>query len=205
MAMNHSKLSLAVIFGGVSSEHEVSRMSATSILENLSPEQYDVHMVGITKKGQWLLYTGEVKDILSGAWEQGPVAPAFLSPDPTVHGLVVLRDGKAEPLRLDVIFPALHGKNGEDGTIQGLFQLSQIPYVGCDTESSAICMDKAVTHTLLSAADIEQAHYLWFYADRFDAAPDTIKNKIQARLDFPVFVKPSSAGSSAVFTSSPSS
>ena len=196
MAMNHSKLSLAVIFGGVSSEHEVSRMSATSILENLSPEQYDVHMVGITKKGQWLLYTGEIKDILSGAWEQGPVAPAFLSPDPTVHGLVVLRDGKAETLRLDVIFPALHGKNGEDGTIQGLFQLSQIPYVGCDTESSAICMDKAVTHTLLSAADIEQAHYLWFYADRFDAAPDTIKKKIKARLDFPVFVKPANAGSS---------
>ena len=92
--------------------------------------------------------------------------------------------------------PRLHGKNGEDGTIQGLFQLSQIPYVGCDTESSAICMDKAVTHTLLSAADIEQAHYLWFYADRFDAAPDTIKKKIKARLDFPVFVKPANAGSS---------
>ena len=97
---------------------------------------------------------------------------------------------------MDVIFPALHGKNGEDGTIQGLFQLSGIPYVGCDTESSAICMDKAVTHSLLAAADIEQAHYLWFYADRFDVAPDTIKNKIQARLDFPVFVKPANAGSS---------
>lgn len=153
-------------------------------------------MVGITKEGRWLLYTGPVEDILSGAWEQGPVTPAFLSPDPSVHGLVALRDGKAETIHVDVIFPALHGKNGEDGTIQGLFQLSGIPYVGCDTESSAICMDKAVTHSLLSSADIEQAHYLWFYADRFDAAPDTIKNKIQARLDFPVFVKPSSAGSS---------
>ena len=195
--MNKSaKLSLAVIFGGVSSEHEVSRMSVTSILENLSNEQYEVHMVGITKEGRWLLYTGPVEDILSGAWEQGPVTPAFLSPDPSVHGLVALRDGKAETIHVDVIFPALHGKNGEDGTIQGLFQLSGIPYVGCDTESSAICMDKAVTHSLLSSADIEQAHYLWFYADRFDAAPDTIKNKIQARLDFPVFVKPSSAGSS---------
>lgn len=195
--MNKSaKLSLAVIFGGVSSEHEVSRMSVTSILENLSNERYEVHMVGITKEGRWLLYTGPVEDILSGAWEQGPVAPAFLSPDPSVHGLVALRDGKAETINVDVIFPALHGKNGEDGTIQGLFQLSGIPYVGCDTESSAICMDKAVTHSLLSSADIEQAHYLWFYADRFDAAPDTIKNKIQARLDFPVFVKPSSAGSS---------
>lgn len=195
--MNKSaKLSLAVIFGGVSSEHEVSRMSVTSILENLSNERYEVHMVGITKEGRWLLYTGPVEDILSGAWEQGPVTPAFLSPDPSVHGLVALRDGKAETIHMDVIFPALHGKNGEDGTIQGLFQLSGIPYVGCDTESSAICMDKAVTHSLLSSADIEQAHYLWFYADRFDAAPDTIKNKIQARLDFPVFVKPSSAGSS---------
>ena len=195
--MNKSaKLSLAVIFGGVSSEHEVSRMSVTSILENLSNERYEVHMVGITKEGRWLLYTGPVEDILSGAWEQGPVTPAFLSPDPSVHGLVAQRDGKAETIHVDVIFPALHGKNGEDGTIQGLFQLSGIPYVGCDTESSAICMDKAVTHSLLSSADIEQAHYLWFYADRFDAAPDTIKNKIQARLDFPVFVKPSSAGSS---------
>ena len=195
--MNKSaKLSLAVIFGGVSSEHEVSRMSVTSILENLSNERYEVHMVGITKEGRWLLYTGQVEDILSGAWEQGPVTPAFLSPDPSVHGLVALRDGKAETIHVDVIFPALHGKNGEDGTIQGLFQLSGIPYVGCDTESSAICMDKAVTHSLLSSADIEQAHYLWFYADRFDAAPDTIKNKIQARLDFPVFVKPSNAGSS---------
>lgn len=195
--MNKSaKLSLAVIFGGVSSEHEVSRMSVTSILENLSNERYEVHMVGITKEGRWLLYTGPVEDILSGAWEQGPVTPAFLSPDPSVHGLVALRDGKAETIHVDVIFPALHGKNGEDGTIQGLFQLSSIPYVGCDTESSAICMDKAVTHSLLSSADIEQAHYLWFYADRFDAAPDTIKNKIQARLDFPVFVKPSNAGSS---------
>lgn len=195
--MNKSaKLSLAVIFGGVSSEHEVSRMSVTSILENLSNERYEVHMVGITKEGRWLLYTGPVEDILSGAWEQGPVTPAFLSPDPSVHGLVALRDGKAETIHVDVIFPALHGKNGEDGTIQGLFQLSGIPYVGCDTESSAICMDKAVTHSLLSSADIEQAHYLWFYADRFDAAPDTIKNKIQARMDFPVFVKPSNAGSS---------
>ena len=195
--MNKSaKLSLAVIFGGVSSEHEVSRMSVTSILENLSNERYEVHMVGITKEGRWLLYTGPVEDILSGAWEQGPVTPAFLSPDPTVRGLVALGDTGAQVIPLDVIFPALHGKNGEDGTIQGLFQLSGIPYVGCDTESSAICMDKAVTHSLLSSADIEQAHYLWFYADRFDAAPDTIKNKIQARLDFPVFVKPSNAGSS---------
>ena len=196
MNTSGEKLRLAVIFGGQSSEHEVSLMSAASILQNLDPEKYDVTMVGITKAGKWLLYTGPVEDLATGAWERGPVTPAFLSPDPTVHGLVALGGTGAQVIPLDAIFPALHGKNGEDGTIQGLFQLSGIPYVGCDTESSAICMDKAVTHSLLAAADIEQAHYLWFYADRFDVAPDTIKNKIQARLDFPVFVKPANAGSS---------
>ena len=196
MNTSGEKLRLAVIFGGQSSEHEVSLMSATSILQNLDPEKYDVTMVGITKTGKWLLYTGPVEDLTTGAWERGPVTPAFLSPDPTVHGLVALGGAGAEVIPLDVIFPALHGKNGEDGTIQGLFQLSGIPYVGCDTLSSAVCMDKAVTHSLLNTAGIEQAHYLWFYADRFDVAPDTIKNKIQARLDFPVFVKPANAGSS---------
>ena len=89
-----------------------------------------------------------------------------------------------------------HGKNGEDGTIQGLFKLSGIPYVGCGTLASAVCMDKAVTHTLLSAANIEQAHYLWFYADRYFADGEKIRNKIAARLNFPVFVKPANAGSS---------
>lgn len=194
---SNSKKSLAVIFGGKSSEHEVSLMSATSVLENLSGDQYDIHMVGITREGKWLLYTGPISGLVSGSWEDGSHStPVLLSPDPSTHGLVVLEDGGARTIYLDVIFPVLHGKNGEDGTIQGLFALSGIPYVGCDTLSSAVCMDKAVTHTLLAAANIEQAHYLWFYADRFEAAPDTIKNKITARLNFPVFVKPANAGSS---------
>lgn len=191
------KKRLAVIFGGASSEHEVSLMSATSILENLDREKYEIFMVGITKQGKWLLYTGPVSGLTAGDWEKPEhTVPAFLSPDPTVHGLVVMKEAGAETLRLDCVFPALHGKNGEDGTMQGLLQLSGIPYVGCNTLSSAVCMDKAVTHTLLSAANIEQAHYLWFYADRFDAAPDTVKSKIEARLNFPVFVKPANAGSS---------
>ena len=195
--MNESgkKVSLAVLFGGRSSEHEVSLMSAASVLENLDREKYDIYMVGITKEGRWLLYTGELALLPSGQLEKGPVEPAFLSPDPSLHGLVVLGENP-RTIHLDCVFPALHGKNGEDGTLQGLLALSGIPYVGCNTEASAICMDKAVTHTLLSAANIEQAHYLWFYADRFDCAPETIKNKICARLDFPVFVKPANAGSS---------
>lgn len=197
MSSTEQKMSVAVIFGGASSEHEISLLSAASILRNLSAERYTVHMVGITKQGRWLLYTGPVSAVEDGSWEgSGQTVPAFLSPDPSVHGLVVLREEGAQILPLDCLFPALHGKNGEDGTIQGLFQLSGIPYVGCNTLSSAVCMDKAVTHTFLAAQNIEQAHYLWFYADRFAAAPETIKNKIQARLSFPVFVKPANAGSS---------
>ncbi len=189
------KISLAVIFGGQSSEHEVSLMSAASILENLDREKYEIYQIGITKQGRWLLHEGPASDLGDGSWQERAV-PVLLSPDPAVHGLLVRRGEAYETVALDCIFPALHGKNGEDGSIQGLFQLSGIPYVGCGVHSSSVCMDKAVTHTLLTAAGIQQAHYLWFYTRRYAAAPDAILNKIQARLDFPVFVKPANAGSS---------
>lgn len=194
---SQSKIKLAVIFGGASSEHEVSLKSVTSILKTLSDEKYEKTLLGITKEGKWLRYPGEIDKIVDGSWEtDASCETAFLSPDKNTHGIVVLKDNSTEIIKIDVIFPVLHGKNGEDGTIQGLFQLSGIPFVGCDTLSSAVCMDKAVTHTLLSAAQIEQANYLWFYADRYDVAADIITNKITARLDFPVFVKPANAGSS---------
>ena len=189
------KRALAVLFGGQSSEHEVSLMSARSILENLDQEKYRLYPVGITKEGRWLLYEGPYSGLEDGSWQEKGV-PAFLAPDPQVHGLVALEGDRARVIPIDCVFPALHGKNGEDGSIQGLFQLSGVPYVGCGVLSSAVCMDKAVTHTLLSAADIRQAHYLWFYAHRYAAAPEAIRNKIEARLNFPVFVKPANAGSS---------
>lgn len=189
------KLQLAVIFGGKSSEHEVSLMSAASILENLDRDKYEIHQVGITKEGRWLLYEGPAEGLSDGRWLTEST-PAFLAPDPTVHGLVAMGEGGARTIPIDCVFPALHGKNGEDGSIQGLFELSGIPYVGCHVTTSAVCMDKAITHTLLSNTDINQAHYLWFYADRYRANSETVLNKIQARLDFPVFVKPANAGSS---------
>lgn len=195
--MAQSKKSLLVIFGGNSSEHEVSRMSVTSVLQNLDSEKYDISVLGITKCGKWLLYEGEHDKILDGAWEQeSTCTPAFISPDKSVQSLVILREGGTEQRHIDVIFPVLHGKNGEDGTIQGLFQLSGVPFVGCDAYSSAVCMDKATTHSLLNAANIDQACYLWFYSNRYDAEPEKIRNKIVARLSFPVFVKPANAGSS---------
>ncbi len=194
--MSDKKLNLAIVFGGVSSEHEVSRMSATSILNNYSKEKYIPYIIGITKDGRWLLYEGDIDKIVDGSWENDKVTPAFFSPDKSMKSLIIVRGEKAERVPIDVIFPVLHGKNGEDGTIQGLFEMSGIPYVGCDTFSSAVCMDKAVTHSLLSAANIEQTHYLWFYADRYFANPEKTKNRIAARLNFPVFVKPANAGSS---------
>ena len=192
------KKTVCVIFGGASSEHEVSLMSSASIIRNLDAEKFDVITLGITKDGRWILFEGTADEIENNTWLSHPDnRPAFISPDPATSGLVVLeKDGSCTVRKIDVIFPVLHGKNGEDGTIQGLFQLSGIPYVGCDTAASAICMDKAVAHSLLASSNIEQAHYLWFYADRYEADGDKIRNKIEARLNFPVFVKPANAGSS---------
>ena len=173
-------------------------MSSASIIRNLNTEKFDVIQLGITKDGRWLLYSGSTEDMENNTWVNHPEnRPAFISPDKGTSGLVVLeKDGTCTIRKIDVIFPVLHGKNGEDGTIQGLFQLSGIPYVGCDTASSAICMDKAVAHSLLASSNIEQAHYLWFYADRYEADGEKIRNKIAARLNFPIFVKPANAGSS---------
>jgi D-alanine-D-alanine ligase len=192
-----SKKKIAVVFGGCSSEHEVSRVSAASVISNLPKDKYEVICIGITKDGRWYLFNGSTDEIMDGSWENNPlIQPAFISPDRNIGGIVV--DGKMgfDVIKVDCVFPVLHGRNGEDGTIQGLLQLSGIPYVGCRTLASAVCMDKAVTHTLLTAAGINQANYLWFYADKYKTGSDKIKIKVKARLGYPVFVKPANAGSS---------
>lgn len=194
---NTMKKTAVIIFGGESSEYEVSLRSSAFIINNIDREKYDVVTLGITKDGKWYLYHGDSASIADGSWVNCPEnETAFISPDKTTGGVVVLGKDGARIIRADVFFPVLHGKNGEDGTIQGLFEMSGVPYVGCGTLASAVCMDKAVTHALLSVANVEQAHYLWFYSDRFDAEPAKIKNKITARFNFPVFVKPANAGSS---------
>ena len=195
------KKNIAIIFGGKSSEYEVSLRSASFIIENIDREKYNVIPLGITKEGNWILYSGETQNIANGTWVSHPQnVPAFLSPDKQISGLVAFFSEATRVINIDVIFPVLHGKNGEDGTIQGLFTLSGIPYVGCNCLSSAVCMDKAITHSLLNSANIEQAHYLWFYADRYVVDNQGIKEKISARLNYPVFVKPANAGSSVGVT-----
>lgn len=190
------KKRVAVLFGGVSSEHEVSCLSASSVIRNIPKDKYEVVCLGITKAGSWHLYDGPVENIADGSWEKSPaLRPAFLSPDALVHGI----SAGNESIRVDVVFPVLHGKNGEDGTMQGLFQLAQLPYVGCDTLSSAVCMDKGVTNTLLEAAGIGQAKFVWFFSRDYNK--ESVVKNIQEKLGgFPVFVKPANAGSSVGIT-----
>ena len=191
------KMKIAVLFGGCSSEHEVSRVSAYSVIRNLSREKYDLFRVGITKDGRWFLFDGPDEEIPDGRWEKSPLlTPAVLSPDRGTGGIVAFGPDGVKTVKVDCVFPVLHGHNGEDGTMQGLLELSGIPFVGCGTLSSAVCMDKVVTHSLLSAAGISQAKYLWFFVHKYKTGAEKIKLKINARLGYPVFVKPADSGSS---------
>lgn len=193
------KKTVAVLFGGSSSEYEVSCISAATIADSLDKSKYDVLKLGITKDGRWLLYSGSTASMRSGAWAADAAAcrRAFLSPDTSVHGIVTEGPDGFENIRLDCIIPALHGKNAEDGTMQGLLHLSGVPYVGCPTLASACCMDKAVTHTLLASWNIKQAHFLWFFAENYSGeGREKIQRKIDARLGWPIFLKPANAGSS---------
>lgn len=187
---------VAVIFGGKSSEYEVSLLSAASILRNIPEDQYHILKIGITKEGRWLWYEGPIDDIEGGRWIHHPQnCSAVISPDPFHKGVLKLNENSAELIPVDCIFPVLHGKNGEDGTIQGLFELAGIPYVGCDLISSANCMDKQITHTLLDAAGIRTAKWRVLRKSERDQFENFIP-EIEEALKYPIFVKPANAGSS---------
>lgn len=192
------KKRVAVLFGGSSTEHEVSRMSVASILRHIPQDNYEIVTVGISKTGRWFRYQGTVEDILDGSWEQHPEnVPAFLSPDTSVHGLIVLRGDRYETIPVDVVLPVLHGKNGEDGTVQGLLQLAGIPYVGCDATSSAACMDKVITNIMLEYAGIPQARFTWLFRAELEKNPVAAAERVEQQMkEYPVFVKPANAGSS---------
>ncbi len=187
---------LLVVFGGCSSEYEVSLRSSASVLRNINRNKYNVLTLGITKDGKWLFYSGDIDSIENGTWADSSfVTPAVISPDRHDKALLVLKTSGTEKIKIDVIFPVLHGKNGEDGTIQGLFDLAGIPYVGCGLLASGMCMDKAVTNTLADAAGIPGAKWSAFtkaeyYNNNVQLEP------IVEKLKFPIFVKPANAGSS---------
>lgn len=184
------KKSVLIIFGGNSTEHEVSCKSVMNFIKNIPDNKYEKHLVGIKKNGDWVYYSADISLILQCKWAEEPSnIPCMLCPG---KGLVLL-DNENTTIRIDTIVPVLHGKNGEDGTIQGLFELCSIPYVGCGVVSSGVSMDKAYTKIIVdSLKNIPQANYVLVKEGDSDAY---IKNAEKA-LGYPMFVKPCKSGSS---------
>ena len=189
-----NKRTVAVIFGGQSSEHGISCMSVQTIIKALDPEKYHILPVGITKDGHWLLVPS-LGSIEKDTWREEGTA-AVLSPDARDHGLIVKEDGGYRTVRVDVIFPVLHGMYGEDGTIQGLFEMSCIPYVGCGVLSSSVSMDKVYTKYLVDRLGIRQADYVVVESRDVAKQIGACADRVEEKLSYPVFVKPSRAGSS---------
>jgi D-alanine---(R)-lactate ligase len=176
------KLKIGIIFGGCCEEHPVSVKSAQQVAKHLDPSKYEPLWIGITTSGAWKLCDGPGTN-----WESRGHRPVALSPDRSVHGLLVLERERYDMIRLDVVLSVLHGKLGEDGAIQGLLELSGIPYVGCDIQSSALCMDKSVAYIVASNAGIATPEH-WVLTGDEKIDPGS--------LTYPVFVKPARSGSS---------
>jgi D-alanine---(R)-lactate ligase len=176
------RLKVGIVFGGGGEEHPISVKSAQEVAKHLNAEKYEPFYIGITKSGAWKLCDGPGAD-----WENGSCRPAVLSPDRSVHGLLVLEHGRYDTIRLDLVLPVLHGKLGEDGATQGLLELSGIPYAGCDVQSSALCMDKSLAYIVARSAGIATPEF-WTVAANENIDPD--------QLTYPVFVKPARSGSS---------
>src|SRR3981081_3449088 len=183
------RMRVGIIFGGCSEEHPISVKSAQEVAKNLDLEKYEPFYIGITKSGAWKLC-----DDPDANWENGSCRPAVLSPDRSVRGLLVLEQGKYETISLDLVFPVLHGKLGEDGAMQGLLELSGIPYAGCDVQSSALCMDKSLAYIVVRSAGIATPNF-WTVTPDEDIDAD--------QLTYPVFVKPARSGASFGVTKVP--
>ena len=191
------KLSVCVLFGGVSPEHEVSLRSAESVLNHLNKEKYNIFPVGITKTGDWVLYGGtDYSKLPGGEWLHCEAnRRAALSPV-RGQGLLSFEGDCVVRERIDVVFPVLHGENGEDGAMQGLLQLAGIPYVGPNVAASAACMDKTLTKLVVDCAGIRQAAWKLVTAQELAANPDAVLDAVEQRFAYPVFVKPAGTGSS---------
>jgi D-alanine-D-alanine ligase len=196
------KLRVGVIFGGRSGEHEISIRSARAIIESLNRKKFDIVPIGITKEGKWLpptqsaqLLPAAVQPLLASSATTGDVA---LLGDPSHRGLISL-DGNSQPRvaeKLDVVFPALHGTYGEDGTLQGLLEMADVPYVGCGVLASSCGMDKVTMKSLFVEAGLPICKHVWFLRSQWRNDPDKVLRKVIRELGLPCFVKPANLGSS---------
>ncbi len=191
------KLSVCVLFGGISPEHEVSLRSAESVLNNLDKEKYNIFPVGITKKGEWILYGGkDYAELPGGQWmdcelnRRAAISPVRGQGLLSFEGDCVVRE------RIDVVFPVLHGENGEDGSVQGLLQLAGIPYVGPNVAASASCMDKTITKLIVDKAGVRQAAWMLVTRQELSGGEQTVLDKAEEQFAYPMFVKPAGTGSS---------
>ena len=193
-----NKMCVALLFGGMSSEHEVSCVSVGNFVRNIDRSKYEVLTVGITKEGRWLYTEATAEQMADGSWEELPGNMAcVISPDRADHGMILFTpDGRVEKMHLDVVIPVLHGLWGEDGTVQGLLELAGIAYVGCGVLASSVCMDKAVANALFEANGVP--HTKWVAANRWEIEKDLegVCAGVEQKLGWPVFVKPANAGSS---------
>ena len=187
------KKTIAVVFGGQSSEHEISCISVATVLRQIDESKYNILIIGITKEGRWLK-VDSIEAVEDGSWREGTVG-AILSPDASMKGVLFLENGHATLEKVDVVFPVLHGLWGEDGTIQGVLELAGIPYVGCGVLASAVSMDKLYTKIIVDSIGVAQAAYVPVLRRELKDM-NTVVARVESRFSYPVFVKPSCAGSS---------
>ncbi len=199
------KINVGIIFGGRSEEHEVSLMSATSIIKAIDKDKYNVIPLGITKEGRWMLYNGPIEEIESGGWEG--ISNKLLQDKPQEGTFSIIPIGSKEVQdsgnmppylenKIDVIFPALHGPYGEDGTIQGLLEIANIPYVGTGVLASSLCMDKAYAKKIFEIEGLPVVEYLVIMRNRLKIHIKDYISIIEKSFGYPVFVKPANLGSS---------
>ena len=186
------KKNVAVFFGGCSPEYEVSLASASAVIAHMDQGLFQHVLIGITRQGDWYYYPGNVNRIENDTWHNADCFPACLSPDRSRRALLVFRETKIERIPIDVAFPVLHGRNGEDGTVQGLCELAGIPIAGCGTLASALCMDKDRAHKLVSLTGIRVPASELILPDY---RPEQVE-ELAAKIGYPLFVKPVKAGSS---------
>lgn len=191
-------MKLLVLFGGASSEHEVSCLSVASILRNIDRDKYDLYVIGITKKGEWKLLNEIDEDKIERCeWDNNELVNAVIIPDKVSKSIAVFNKEKTDLIKIDCCFPVLHGSGGEDGTIQGLLELAGIPYVGCGVAASANTMDKSITKIVVDTTSVRQAAYALAIKHEYQKDKQQVMKKAMEKLkNFPVFIKPCSSGSS---------
>jgi len=190
-----NKIRIGIVFGGRSGEHEVSLSSAESVLKAIDRNKYDVVLIGITKQGRWITSKDPLQYLKSPSPDDAAV-PVALIGEPTDVQIIPISGKKAEIGKIDVFFPVLHGPYGEDGTVQGLFELANVPYVGAGVAASAVGLDKDLMKKAFIAVNLPVADYISFLRKDWEKNPDSIISRIKRETGFPCFIKPANAGSS---------